>query len=132
MKAVKFSVAGRTVYLAYNGNAMFKVRDEFGGTSELMERTMMDTQEGWRDTCRAAAILIEQGELIRRHMGYTPERIPDEKALMCLLSPQELVELKKAIPTAISLGFGREVTEQDGDEVIDLGLAEINEKKRTF
>jgi len=37
------------------------------------------------------------------------------------------VTLKLAIPAAISLGYGREV-EPENDEV-DLGLAELNEKK---
>ena len=43
------------------------------------------------------------------------------------MRPFEIVELKRAIMTAIELGYGREVT-TPGDE-IDEGLAELNQKK---
>ena len=45
-----------------------------------------------------------------------------------MVRPFEIVTLKRAIMTAIELGYGREVTSQADDE-IDEGLAELNQKK---
>ena len=35
MKAVKIKLAGRERYLAFTGEAMFQIRDEYTGTAEL-------------------------------------------------------------------------------------------------
>lgn len=131
MKAVRVKIGGEDFYLAFNGNALFAVREEFGDTNKLLDRVYKDSTEGLQDTCRVAALLMEQGDLIRRHMGYTPRETPDGETLELILTPLELVELKEAIPKAIFLGFGREVKDKD-ERVIDLGLAEIREKKRNF
>ncbi len=129
MKAVKINLAGRTRYLAFTGEAMFQLRDKFGGTSQLLEDMKADTREGFSIACEAAAILAEQGEFVRRQFGYDPEPIIDAAAIAATSAPSEIVTLKLAIPAAISLGYGREV-EPENDEV-DLGLAELNEKKRS-
>ena len=41
--------------------------------------------------------------------------------------PLELIAMKAALPRAIELGYGREVREEDDE--IDLGLAELRQKK---
>lgn len=133
MKAVKIDIGGEAFTLAYNSGAMFAVREEFEDTNKLLERIYKDTPEGLRDICRAAAILMEQGELIRRHMGHEPKKTPQAETLELIITPPELMELKGAIPKAIYLGFGREIKDDEGkDKVVDLGLAELLEKKRTF
>ena len=90
-------------------------------------------QGGGRDSCsaacRAAAILSEQGELARRALGYDHAPMVDAAAISATLSPKEAADLKLAVSAAISLGFGREISDED-DEV-DLGLAELNEQKKT-
>lgn len=129
MKAVKINLAGRVRYLAFTGEAMFQMRDKFGGTTKLLEDMKADTREGFSIACGAAAILAEQGELARRHLGYDPEPMVDAETISTTAAPSEIVALKLAIPAAISLGYGREV-EPENDEV-DLGLAELNTQKKT-
>ena len=36
MKAVKITLAGRTQYLAYTGEAMFQLQEKFGTAAELL------------------------------------------------------------------------------------------------
>lgn len=129
MKAVKIDLAGRTRYLAFTGEAMFQIRDRFGGTSQLLEDMGADTREGFSIACEVAALLAEQGELVRRNFGYDPEPILDAETIAATIAPSEIVALKLAIPAAISLGYGREI-EGDADEV-DLGLAELDTQKKT-
>ena len=108
MKAVKINLAGRVRYLAFTGEAMFQMRDKFGGTSKLLEDMKADTREGFSIACEAAALLAEQGELVRRNFGYDPEPILDAATIAATAAPSEIVSLKLAIPAAISLGYGRE------------------------
>lgn len=108
---------------------MFQMRDKFGGTSQLLDNMKADTREGFSIACEAAALLAEQGELVRRNFGYDPEPILDASTIAATAAPSEIVALKLAIPAAISLGYGREV-EPENDEV-DLGLAELNTQKKT-
>ena len=129
MKAVKIDLAGRTRYLAFTGEAMFQIRDKFGGTTKLLEDMKADTREGFSIACEAAAILAEQGELVRRQFGYDSEPILDAATISATAAPSEIVALKLSIPAAISLGYGREI-EPENDEV-DLGLVELNGQKKT-
>ena len=91
--------------------------------------TKMQARDGFAAACKAAAILAEQGELARRQMGYTPQPILEEDGVSAALAPADLARLKLAVTSAITLGYGREV-EPENDEV-DLGLAELNEQKKT-
>jgi len=129
MKAVKLALAGRERYLCFTVEAMFQVQEQFGGSGELLDALKAGGREGFSAACRAAAILAEQGELARRALGYDPEPIVDAGAIASAMSPSEVTALMLAIPAAISLGYGREV-EEENDEV-DLGLAELNAQKKT-
>lgn len=129
MKAVKLKLAGRERYLAYTVEAMFQVDEQFGGAEKLLGAVMEPGRAGCAAVCRAAAILAEQGELGRRSLGYDPAPMPDADAIAAGMTPGELASLKRAIPAAMTLGFGREV-EPENDE-IDLGLAELNAQKKT-
>ena len=128
MKAVKIALAGRDRYLAFTVEAMFQIEEAFGGTQELNGRLMESSREGFADTCKAAAILAEQGELARRHMGYEPSPMLSAEDIATTTDPMGLPTLKSAIISAIMLGYGREIEPED-DEV-DLGLAELNEQKK--
>lgn len=128
MKAAKFTVAGTTYYLAMDGEAMFTIRDIYGGTRLMLEKLEQDTREGFLDTCSVAAILAERGELIRRRLGYELGRIPERDDFALLMQPYEIIRLKQAIANAVKLGYGREVESPGGDE-IDEGLEELNQKK---
>lgn len=127
MKAAKMTVAGVTYYLVFDGEAMFMLRDIYGGTQLALEAIEPDTREGFAATCAIAALLAERGELLRRRLGYDSGAIPEKDDFLLAVRPFEIVELKRAIMTAIELGYGREVT-TPGDE-IDEGLAELNQKK---
>ena len=76
----------------------------------------------------SAAALAERGELLQRRLGYDAGAIPEKDDFLLMVRPFEIVTLKRAIMTAIELGYGREVTSPGGDE-IDEGLAELNQKK---
>jgi len=129
MKAVKIDLAGRTRHLAFTVEAMFQIQEIFGGPGELIDAIRENTRESFEAACKAAAILAEQGELVRRGLGYDPEPITDAGTIASTMAPSEIAAIKMAIPAAISLGYGREV-EPENDEV-DLGLAELNSQKKT-
>ena len=131
MKAVKFTVTGETYYLAMDGEAMFTIRDIYGGTRLMLEKLEQDTRESFLDTCSVAAILAERGELVRRRLGYEPGRIPERDDFALLMQPYEIVRLKQAIANAVKLGYGREIT-APGDDEVDEGLEELNQKKTRF
>ena len=129
MKAVKINLAGRERHLAFTVEAMFQIEEAFGGTAELNGRLMENSRESFADACKAAAILAEQGELARRHMGYEPSPLLSAEDVAATTDPLGLPVLKSAVISAITLGFGREIVPEN-DEV-DLGLAELNEQKKT-
>lgn len=128
MKAAKITVAGTTYFLVMDGEAMFTIRDIYGGTRLMLEKMEQDTREGFLETCNAAAILAERGELVRRRLGYEPGCIPERDDFALLTQPYEIVPLKRAIANAIKLGYGREIT-APGDDEVDEGLEELNQKK---
>lgn len=126
MRAVKINLAGRELHLAFTVEAMFQIQDKFGGSGELVEAIRDGGREGFRAACCAAAILAEQGELARRSLGYDPEPMADAEAIAASMTPSDIPVLKTAIPTALSLGYGRDV---EAEDEIDLGLAELNAQK---
>lgn len=129
MKAVKLNLVDRERYLCFTVEAMFQLQELYGGSSELLELVQKNTREGFAAACQAAAVLAEQGELVRRSLGYDPEPMVSAEAIAATTAPVDIAKLKLAIPAAISLGYGREV-KPENDEV-DLGLAELNEQKKT-
>lgn len=129
MKAVRLALAGRERHLCFTVEAMFQLQDLYGGTGELLDLIQENSREGFAAACGAAAILAEQGELVRRSMGYDPTPMAGAEDIAATTAPSDLAALKLAIPAAVSLGYGREV-EPESDEV-DLGLAELNEQKKT-
>lgn len=129
MKAVKISLAGRKCFLAFTGEAMFRIRDDYGGVAAILEAIKPDTREGLAVACKTAALLAEQGELARRHMGYDRGPIVDAETIETTITPGEIAALKTAIPAAFTLGFGRELA--DENEEVDVVLLELNQKKTT-
>lgn len=105
MKAVKFALAGRERYLSFTVEAMFQLEERFGGTKELIDAMSENRREGFLAACQAAAVLAEQGELARRHMGYDPVPMPNPEDIAATITPTELPSLKIAVTSAISLGL---------------------------
>lgn len=61
MKTAKVTLADATYYLAFDGEAMFTLRDDFGGTQLALEAIEQDTRESFAATCAIAAVLAERG-----------------------------------------------------------------------
>ena len=104
MKTAKVTLADATYYLAFDGEAMFTLRDDFGGTQLALEAIEQDTRESFAATCAIAAVLAERGELLRRRLGYDPGAIPEKDDFLLMVRPFEIVTLKRAIMTAIEAG----------------------------
>ena len=51
MKTAKVTLADATYYLAFDGEAMFTLRDDFGGTQLALEAIEQDTRESFAATC---------------------------------------------------------------------------------
>lgn len=128
MKAVRLTLAGRECHLALTVEAMFQLEDLFGGTGELLDAMGGTGRESFQAACKAAAVLAEQGELARRHLGYDPAPMPALEDVLATMTPDQLPAVKLAVSSAVSLGFGREI-EPENDEV-DVGLAELNGQKK--
>lgn len=129
MKAVKIALAGRERHLSFTVEAMFQADERFGSIQGLVDAIQDPGRDGFTAACQVAAILAEQGELARRSLGYDPEPIAGAEEIAASMLPSDMIALKRAIPAAISLGYGREV-EPENDEV-DLVLAELNAQKKT-
>jgi activator of 2-hydroxyglutaryl-CoA dehydratase len=108
---------------------MFQIQEKYGGVAQLFDAMKAPGREGFAVACEAAAIMAEQGELVRRYLGYDAEPITTAEAIQATTAPSEIPELAQAITASISLGFGREIDEE-ADEV-DLGLVELNAQKKT-
>ena len=57
MKTAKVTLADATYYLAFDGEAMFTLRDDFGGTQLALEAIEQDTRESFAATCAIAAVM---------------------------------------------------------------------------
>lgn len=128
MKATIFTLAGREVTLAFTGEAMFTIREKYGEVTNAVSAYAQDTREAMETAVEVAAILAEQGELARRAFGYDPREIVSAATIKATIAPSEIYALKSAITTAIELGFGREV---ENEEEVDLNLAELQAQKKT-
>lgn len=129
MKAVKLTLGGKVHYLAFSGEALFSIQDTFGSAEALLTEIEPNTKESFSRMCEAVAILAECGELARRDLNYTPERIFTAEEFRRLAMPGDIISMKQAIPQAITLGFGREIKPEAENEEIDLTLAELGQKK---
>ena len=131
MKTFEFDYGGKVLHLYMNGTAMFAIEALDSGredTTDVIERMKENTPEGVADLLKVALILAEQGELCRRYLGYSPERIPTEKELSLLLSPAQLMLLRVSALMAINAGYEQKESGQNDD--IDTGLAELEKKTR--
>lgn len=126
MKSVTVTLAGQEFHLVFNGAAMFVFEDAFGGSSAYFQQCGSAGREGFGAVCRAAAILAEQGELVRRALGYDGGQIPDAEFFLTCTGPMDMITLRRAVSTAILAGYGREV---ESGEDIDIGLQELEQKK---
>ncbi len=79
MQTVEFSYGPKTIHLYHNSAAMFAIQDlesPKDGDPSVYDRILANTSAGVSLLCQVAHILAQQGELCRRYLQYTPERVP--------------------------------------------------------
>lgn len=126
MKTLEYTVAGTTWHLCLNGAALFDAYEKFGDKAPISSHIEENDKAAFLATCWLLYKLAEQGELVRRYLGFTPAKFPTEHTFRALLRPMDVVEAKKTIREALHLGFLRE--EPDEDKAVDLGLLELQKK----
>ena len=112
--------------LNYSIEIMFKVNEKFGGVNQALNAIEGDTLESVQHVRWFAVELANDGELCRREAGYDPRKMLTLDDISMRMKPLEYALLKSSVVNAIIAGYRREV---DSGEDVDLGLAELNEKK---
>ena len=126
MKTTEFTVAGNTWHLCRNGAALFDIYEKFGDDGSVVDHIKGNDKKAFQAVCWMLYKLAEQGELVRRYLGHTPGKFPNEHTFRALLRPREVAEAKEAIYEAVRLGFARE--EPDEEKSVDVGLLELQKK----
>lgn len=116
---------GRDTYpFTYNGAAMFVSRERYGpGVLNLLRE---DTAAGILCLRDMAIIMAEQGELLRRYQGHTPEKCMPRRVIEGIKPGLELLQLRAAVLEQIVSDSKRQVAMENED--VDLGLLELQEK----
>lgn len=133
MRQIEYKFNDNTYYLAFTAEALFTVYDKFGYTADILTTTgcLESTAEGWKNCCYLAALMVSQGELQRRRMGYRPADMLDMETLRTGLRPAQVPELRLAVRQALEEGFRREVAPDEPEEVnLVLAAREEDEKKK--
>ena len=128
-RVVSVAINGVTYTLNYSVSVMFDVNEKYGGVQKALDALSQVGKAGFADLQWFLLRLAEEGELARREEGYEPA--PFLKAAdisMRKMKPMEFADLREAVKNAITLGFMRELP-SDGDEEVDVGLQELDEKK---
>lgn len=120
------TINGEERPLNYSIEMMLKVNEKFGGIAKALDAIEKDTMTAIQHVRWFAVELANDGELCRRADGYEPRRMLTLDDLSLRMSPYDYVLIKDAVVKAIMAGYRREV---DSNEDVDLGLAELNEKK---
>lgn len=127
VRGIESTLCGRPVTLVLAGRVYFDIVEKHGHIVDVTERISKETLDALGLTLDVARMLAEQGELIRRKLGYDRREIPsvediEEEALT--IDPLTLVRLKKDVNAAIFIGMNREFT----PEAVDLNLVELEKK----
>lgn len=126
MKAIKLEFGENTYHLVFNGMAMFDFDDKYGGATKLFDIVQKPGKNSFAALCESVATLAEQGELVRRNMGYDHGKIPSVDEIKAIATPLDAINMRVALLRAVTVGYGREI--ENNDE-IDLGLVELSQKK---
>jgi hypothetical protein len=120
IKGIDSEVASYKCFLVHNGNSLFAL-DKIVPRERLAEALA----NGGAETIPIYCALAEQGELVRRYLGYTPREYPTSEALSLLCGPADIPKMAADCMDAIMLGFGRETLSGVKAGVVDRGLAEL-------
>ena len=125
-RIIEAQLNGRTIYLNYSIDVMFAVIEKYNNIEKVFDALERDDKLGF-ETLRWLVIrMANDGELCRRQLGMDKSDFVSEADISIHISPYEYVELKAAVTEAIQAGYFREIP---GDTDVDLGLAELNQKK---
>lgn len=124
MKLLKYEFGGNTYYLCFNGIAMFEI-NELLGDKQIVDLLTDNTIQGYRMSCEVLAILSEQGEAVRKYLGYDTQKPLTADEILSLAAPADVLSMKSAIMQAVAVGYGKEIGE---DDEVDIGLIEIQKK----
>ncbi|MCI8506903.1 MAG: hypothetical protein HFI67_12045 [Lachnospiraceae bacterium] len=123
-KTVPVAFGKKQYHLAYNAWAMFRIQD-LSEEKEVMEILAARGIGDFSLFCKAAGIMSEAAERIRRYEGEREQDTLAEEEIFNTAQPIDILELKRAMLEAVAYGYGREL---GGEEEIDLGLAELQKK----
>lgn len=112
--------------LNYSVEIMFKVNEKYGGVNQALDAIEGDTRESIQELRWFAVELANDGELCRREAGMDHRSMLTIDDISMRMNPLDYILLKKAVVDAIVYGYRREIS---SSEEVDLGLAELNEKK---
>ena len=121
-------INGQERFLNYSIEIMFKVNEKFGGVNKALDAVAADTPDGVDAVRWFAVELANDGELCRREAGYDPQPMLKLEELSMRMRPIEYASLKASVVKAIFAGYKKDLP-QDENQEVDLGLAELNEKK---
>ncbi len=120
------TINGEERVLNYSVEIMFKVNEKFGGVNQALDAIRPDTKEAFDAVKWFAVELVNDGELCRRAAGYDKKDMLKPEDISLRMAPLDYILLKEKVIKAIYAGYQRETENKDE---IDLGLAELNEKK---
>lgn len=115
----------KDVRLLYNAAAHFSAADRYpeGLINELRKPGSLSFDA----LCWAMGEMAKQAELMRRHMGETPQAVPTETDFRMNLRPTQLPKATEMVFEALASGMGA----RDDEEEIDMVLCEIQKQKKT-
>ena len=119
-------INGKERYLNYSVEIMFKVIEKFGGINQTLDAIGQITREGFENLRWFVVELANDGELCRRDAGYDHEPMLTMDEISLRMTPIEHALLLARVIKAVNVGYGHEI---ESEEEVDLGLAELNEKK---
>lgn len=130
-RCIKYKFCSRDLWLIYNGAAMFALRERYDNIKLLFEAVMADTPEGTDELYDTFTVLAENGNAARKFIGYDIEPLPTKEELAALSTVDDISRMRNAVAACVVAGLGQEVKTEDDVEEVDLGLEELNVKKKT-
>lgn len=110
-------------HYAMNAMAYFELDEKFNG--EILEAVYDNSKKGVENICYILQVLSEQGELMRRQMGYDKEETFKAESAIAMFRPKDILTARAIIEMAFNAGM---MTSEDDDEV-DVTLVELKKKK---
>lgn len=127
-RMIEADYGGQTYYLHYSVAVMFDVIEKYGSAQLLLDRIDRNDADGFSSVAWAFVRMTQEGELMRRGEGHpAADMLGYDDITIYRLKPYEYIEMHRSVVEAITLGYVRDTKRKDED--IDIGLAELREKK---